>query len=70
MTYRRVVLVLFAAFMAFMLYMVLSTDTPTSTGTTWPLVVGILVILMLPEKRLSGKMIVDLVQALKGKKNV
>lgn len=69
MTYRRVILSGFAAFMGYLLFMILRMDTPTSSGAVWPLVVGILVILMLPEKRLGGQMIVDLVSALKGKKS-
>jgi len=70
MTYRRAMLAAFAVFMGYLLFMVLSMDTPTSGGAVWPLVIGVLVILMLPEKRLSGKMIVDLLRALKGKPNV
>jgi len=66
MSYRRLVLTCFAAFLGFLLYTTLKMDTPTSASATWPLVVGILVILMLPEKRLGGKMIVDLVKALRG----
>lgn len=69
MTYRRVILVLFAFFMAFMLFTAITMDTPTSASAVWPLVAGLLIILMLPEKRLGGKMIVDLVTAVKGLKS-
>jgi len=68
MTYRRLVLIAFAGFIGYLLLTVIQMDTPTSTGAVWPLVACLLVILMLPEKRLGGKMIVDLVAAAKGGK--
>lgn len=70
MNYRRFILACYACFMGFLLYMTLKMDTPTASSATWPLVVGILIILMLPEKRLGGKMVVNLVKALKGKSDV
>ncbi len=66
MSYRRFILIAFAAFMAYMLFIAVGMNTPSSASTIWPLVVGLLVILMLPEKRLGGKMIVDLVKSIKG----
>ena len=65
MSYRRIALITFAGFMGYLLFTVIKMDTPTSAGAVWPLVVGLLIILMLPEKRLGGQMIVDLVKALK-----
>lgn len=68
MSYRRVLLAGFAGFFAYMLWTVLRLDTATGTAAVWPLVFAILIILMLPEKRLQGDMFVRLIEALKGVK--
>jgi len=66
MSYRRIVLIIFACFIGYLLYAVVMMDTSTSGGAIWPLMTGLLVILMLPEKRLGGEKIIELLKAMKG----
>jgi ABC-type multidrug transport system permease subunit len=66
-SYRRILLALFAGFFAYLLWEALHLETATGQGAIWPLVVAILVVLMLPEKRLQGDAFVRVVEALKGK---
>ncbi len=66
MSYRRVLLGLFAVFFGYMLWLALHMETPAAASALWPLIVGILVVLMIPEKRLGGEMFVRLIEAFKG----
>ncbi len=66
MSYRRVLLGLFAAFFAFLLWTALHLDTPSGVGAIWPLVFAILVVLMIPEKRFKADTMVSMVEAMKG----
>ncbi len=69
MSYRRVFLAVAASFLAYLLWKVIELDTSTSISAVWPLCMTFLFVLMLPEKRLQGGLFVDLVKALKGKKD-
>lgn len=66
MSYRRVILALFAGFFGFMLWEALHIDTPTGAHAIWPLVFAIIVVLALPEKRFAATTLVKLVEAMKG----
>lgn len=66
MSYRRILLACVVAVFSYMLWVALHLDSITGAGAVWPLVVAILVVLMLPEKRLQGDMFVRLVEAWKG----
>lgn len=64
MSYRRFILIVFAAFFGYLLWVSLQVNT--DSASTWPLVFGMLVTLMLPEKRFQAETFVGLVEALKG----
>ena len=67
MSWRRLILAAVVGFIAYLLWLVINTSTETSISAVWPLCFTLLIVLMLPEKRLKGDLFVSMVKALKGK---
>lgn len=66
-SYRRIILGGVVIFLSYLLWYAIQLNTATSISAVWPLIFGLLITLMLPEKRLKGDLFVKLVTALKGK---
>ena len=67
MSYRRLILFAVIVFLSYLLWYAIQLNTSTSISAVWPLIFGLLVTLMLPEKRLGGDLFVKMITALKGK---